>query len=58
MINEIRELGVDQLEAVSGGASLDGIGYLIAVTQMKANNANERSTVQHLAHSQRGLIKN
>ena len=40
MTNEHRELSMDQLEIVSGGAT-DGISYLIAVTQMKANNAND-----------------
>ena len=42
MRNEIRELSADELESVSGGA-LDGINYLIAVTQMKADNANNNA---------------
>jgi len=40
MTSENRELCMDQLELVSGGAT-DGISYLIAVTQMKASNAND-----------------
>ena len=52
MTKEIRELGVDQLESVSGGGSLDGISYLVAVTQMKASNANEGAMVQQQAHGQ------
>jgi predicted ribosomally synthesized peptide with nif11-like leader len=35
-------LDEDELELVAGGAGkLDGIQYLVAVTQMKANNAND-----------------
>ncbi len=41
MTNENRELSMDQLESVSGGGSMDGISRLIAVTQMKASNAND-----------------
>ena len=37
--NEDRELGVDALETVSGGA-LNGLNHLIAVTQMKTSDAN------------------
>lgn len=37
--NRDRELGVDALEMVSGGA-LNGLNYLIAVTQMKTSDAN------------------
>lgn len=33
-------LSMDQLDTVTGGG-MDGISYLIAVTQMKANNAND-----------------
>ena len=51
MSKEIRELGVDQLESVCGGA-LDGISYLVAVTQMKASNANDGAMVQQQAHRQ------
>ena len=36
------ELSLDQLGSVSGGGKMDGISYLIAVTQMKGNNANDR----------------
>jgi hypothetical protein len=42
MTNKIRELSMDELETVSGGA-LDGISYLIAVTQMKVDNANNNA---------------
>ena len=41
MTNDNRELNMDQLESVSGGGSMDGIGYLIAVTQMKSGKAND-----------------
>jgi hypothetical protein len=41
MTNENHELSMDQLESVNGGGSMDGISNLIAVTQMKANNAND-----------------
>jgi len=40
MTNDIRELSLIELEAVSGGA-VDGISRLIAVTQMKSGNAND-----------------
>ena len=39
MTSENRELRLDELACVSG--SMDGISYLVAVTQMKANNAND-----------------
>ena len=39
MSNEIRELSKDDLESVSGGG-FAGIDALIAVTQMKVDNAN------------------
>ena len=38
--NETDELNLNDLEAVSGGA-MDGIAYLVAVTQMKSRNAND-----------------
>ena len=41
MTNENRVLGIDELASVSGGAGLDGIHYLISVTQMKTDNANQ-----------------
>ena len=41
MSNEIRELSMDELAHVS--AAMDGISYLIAVTQMKGNNANDNA---------------
>jgi hypothetical protein len=40
MNNDICELSLNELEAVSGGA-VDGISRLIAVTQMKSANAND-----------------
>ena len=40
MTNDIHELSLNELEAVSGGAA-DGISRLIAVTQMKSANAND-----------------
>ena len=40
--NETRELNLNDLEAVSGGA-LNGIAALIAVTQMKVDNANNNA---------------
>ena len=42
MSNEIRELSMDELAHVSA-AAMDGISYLIAVTQMKASNANDNA---------------
>jgi hypothetical protein len=36
-----QELSEEELKDVSGGGGLDGISYLVAVTQMKANNAND-----------------
>ena len=50
MTKEIRELGVDQLASVSGGG-LDGISYLVAVSQ-KASNADDGARVQQQAHGQ------
>ena len=41
MSNEIRELSTDELESVSGGFA--GIDALIAVTQMKVDNANNNA---------------
>ena len=41
MTSDIRELSMDQLELVSGSGATDGISRLIAVTQMKASNAND-----------------
>jgi hypothetical protein len=57
MTNENRELSFDELACVSA-AAMDGISYLVAVTQMKANNANDAalsgaSTQQGLVHGQR-----
>ena len=49
MTKEICELSMDQLALVSGGAGLDGISYLVAVTQMKANNANDDALAGALA---------
>lgn len=40
MTSANRELSMNQLESVSGGAN-SGIGALIAVTQMKTSNAND-----------------
>jgi hypothetical protein len=34
-------LSPEEAGAVQGGGAVDGISYLVAVTQMKANNANE-----------------
>ena len=48
MTSHIRELSMDQLEIVSGGA-VDGISRLIAVTQMKASNANDDAMAGALA---------
>jgi hypothetical protein len=39
MTSEIRELSMDKLESVSGG---DGINYLVAVSQIKANDGMDR----------------
>jgi len=47
------ELTDEQLDGVAGGA--DGINYLVSVTQMKANNANEDA--MHGAEDQRTLVK-
>jgi len=47
------ELTDEQLDGVAGGA--DGINYLVSVTQMKANNANEDAL--HGAEDQRALVK-
>ena len=35
------ELTEDELNQIAGGGKLDGISYLVAVTQMKANSAND-----------------
>jgi hypothetical protein len=35
---EFCDLTATDLDAVSGGGRLDGISYLVAVTQMKANH--------------------
>ena len=40
MTSENRELSLVELASVSA-AAMDGISYLIQVTQMKANNAND-----------------
>jgi len=53
MTNEIRELSMDELEIVSGG---DGINYLIAVTQMKADYANNNALAG--ADAQRQSLNN
>jgi len=53
MTNDICELGMDQLEIVSGGA-LSGISYLVAVSQMKANNANDDALAGALAGAMGG----
>jgi hypothetical protein len=49
MSNEIRALSTDELESVSGGFA--GIDALIAVTQMKVDNANNNAMAgaQHCA---------
>jgi len=49
MTNENRQLSIDELASVSGGAGLDGIHYLISVTQMKADNANQDAMAGALA---------
>ena len=48
MTSHIRELSMDQLDIVSGGA-LDGINRLIAVTQMKTSNTNDDAMAGALA---------
>ena len=53
MTNETRELGLDELAIVSGGA-IDGINRLIAVTQAKTDNANEGAMAGALAGALRG----
>jgi hypothetical protein len=46
--NETRELNLNELVSVSGGA-IDGISYLVHVTQMKASNANDDAMAGALA---------
>ena len=53
MTSENRELSLTELDCVSGSA-MDGISYLVAVTQMKANNANDAAMAG--AESQRTLV--
>ena len=48
------ELPDTELDTVTGGAGMDGISYLVAVTQMKANNANDAALQG--AERQRELI--
>jgi len=48
MTSAIRELSMDQLESVNGGAT-GGIRQLIAVTMMKADNANQDAMAGALA---------
>jgi hypothetical protein len=50
------ELSDADLAAVSGGAGLDGISYLVQVTQMKANDANNAS-LQTVAAKQTKSLK-
>ena len=57
MTSENRELSLVELASVSGSA-MDGISYLIQVTQMKANNANDAALAgaeghRALVHGQR-----
>lgn len=48
MTNDNRELTMDELASVSA-AAMDGIHYLISVSQMKANNANDDALAGALA---------
>jgi hypothetical protein len=54
MTSKNRELSLDDLACVSGSA-MDGISYLVAVTQMKANNANDDALAG--ADKQRALVR-
>jgi len=54
MTSENRELSLTELACVSA-AAMDGISYLIAVTQMKANNANDDAMAG--ADKQRSLVR-
>ena len=53
MTSENRELSLVELASVSA-AAMDGISYLIQVTQMKANNANDAALAG--AEGQRALV--
>lgn len=48
MTNDNRELTIDELATVNA-AGLDGIHYLVTVTQMKAGNANDDALAGALA---------
>ena len=53
MTSENRELSLTELACVSA-AAMDGISYLVAVTQMKANNANDAAMAG--ADKQKALV--
>jgi hypothetical protein len=55
MTNEIRELSIGELAIVSGGTA-SGINRLIAVTQMKTDNANNDAMADALAGALRGAV--
>lgn len=54
MTNENLELSLNELAYVSA-AAMDGISYLVAVTQMKANDANDDALAG--ADKQRVLVQ-
>jgi hypothetical protein len=53
MTNEHRELSIDELAIVNGGTA-SGINRLIAVTQMKTDNANNDAMAGALAGAMGG----
>lgn len=49
MTNDNRELTIDELATVSAAAGIDGIHYLVSVTQLKASTANDDALAGALA---------